>query len=458
MTTDTQSLSELDRARSLHPYTMLAAHLERGPLIITEGEGIRVRDSEGREYIDAMAGLWCVNVGWGRNEIADAMAEQARRLAYYHSFTGMANEPAIHLADKVLAHAPEGMSKVFFGCTGSDANDTNVKLTWYYNNLLGRPEKKKILSRHRAYHGVTLAAASLSGLSSMHQKFDLPLSWVRHLDAPHHYQGAAPGMSEREFAQQLAGQLEQVIEEEGAHTIAAMIAEPVQGAGGVILPPEGYFEAIVPILRRHDILLIADEVVCGFGRLGTWFGSHAYGLEPDLMTLAKGLSSGYAPISATVVSDRIWRVMLEADLDGYFAHGFTYSCHPVSCAAALANLDIVEREDLVGNAARVGEHFQRRLRERFEDHPHVGEVRGMGLIGAVELVADKAKKTPYAAEQKIGAKLAGAALEEGLICRALPQSNAVSFSPPLSITAQECDEVVERLGVALEKIASELAV
>jgi L-2,4-diaminobutyrate transaminase len=348
------------------------------------------------------------------------------------------------------------MSKAFFGCTGSDANDTNVKLIWYYHNLIGKPAKKKLIARHRAYHGVTVATASLSGLSSMHQGYDLPIPQVLHTDNPHYYWGAEPGTSEREWSRELARRLERLIEREGPDTIAAFFAEPVMGAGGVILPPEGYFEEIIPVLRRHDILLVADEVICGFGRLGKWFGCHVYDLEPDLVTVAKGLSSGYLPISASLVSERIWQVLKNADNGGYFAHGFTYSAHPTSAAAALANLEIVEREDLPGNAQRVGAHFQKALREAVAEHSLVGEVRGLGLIAAVELVRDRARKQAFAMTDRIAPRLARHCLAEGLICRALPQSNAVSFAPPLVLTVAEADEIVERFARGLARLTHEL--
>jgi L-2,4-diaminobutyrate transaminase len=450
-----ERLAELDRRASLHPYTLLAAHQRTGPTVIVSGEGVRVRDSAGRVFIDAMAGLWCVNVGWGRNEIVDAMAHQARELAFFHSFSSMANEPAIALAARLADLAPAPIAKAFFGCTGSDANDTNVKLVWYYNNLLGRPRKKKLIARRRAYHGVTVASASLSGLPSMHRGFDLPLPQVIHVETPHHWSRARDGESERELSVRLARELEETIEREGPDTVAAFFAEPVMGAGGVIPPPEGYFEAIVPVLRRHDVLLVVDEVICGFGRLGRWFGAELYGLEPDLMTLAKGLTSGYQPLSASLVSERVWNVLLGADKDGYFAHGFTYSAHPVCAAAALANLDLIERDDLVGNAERTGTFFQRELRAAVQGHPLVGEVRGLGLIAAVELVADKAGKTPFPLDQKVAPRVARLAWEEGLICRALPESNALSFSPPLVITEEECREVVARFARALERFAKE---
>ena len=311
-----------------------------------------------------MAGLWCVAIGYGRTEVAEAMAAQSRRLAFYHTFTSMSNEPQIRLADRLLALAPGRMSKVFFGTSGSEANDTQVKLVWYYNNLRGRPGKKKIIARRQGFHGTTVAAASLTGIEAFHRAFDLPLPQILHTSPAYHYRYAEPGQSEEDYASALAAELEQLIEREGPETVAAFIAEPVMGAGGVVPPPRGYFEKVQRVLRRHDVLMIADEVICGFGRLGRMFGSVVYGIEPDLVTVAKQLTSGYFPLSACFVSEDIWNVLREGSPDlGPFAHGFTYSGHPVGAAAALANLDIVLSEDLVGNAARVGQYLQERLRD-----------------------------------------------------------------------------------------------
>jgi L-2,4-diaminobutyrate transaminase len=300
---DADNLAELDRRSSLHPFTSIAEQQAVGPHIIVSGSGIRIKDAEGREYIDAMAGLWCVNVGYGRQELIEAMRQQAERLPYYHSFMGLANEPAIRLADRLAERTPGTLRKVFFGNSGSDANDTQVKLVWYYNNLLGRPQKKKILARWGGYHGVTVASASLTGLPPLHKAFDLPIDRFGHVGRPHYYWDARPGESESEFSKRLAEELDQRIQQEGPDTVAAFIAEPLQAAGSVIAPPQGYFESIVPVLKKHDVLLIADEVVCGFGRLGRWFGSEYYGLQPDLMTVAKGLTSAYLPMSAVIVSD-----------------------------------------------------------------------------------------------------------------------------------------------------------
>ncbi len=449
------SLEDLDRQSVFHPFTSIQDHLVEGPLVITDASGVRVRAHDGREYIDAMAGLWCVNVGYGRRELVEAMTAQASRLPYYHSFASMSNEPVIRLAARLVAMAPGKMSKVFFANSGSEANDTQLKLIRYYNNLRGKREKKKILSRRAAYHGVTLGATSLSGLPPMHAIFDLPLPGFFHLERPSHYWHAPPGVSEEEFSGILAAELEALIAREGADTIAAMFVEPVMGAGGVIVPPKGYFERIVPILRAHDILLVVDEVICGFGRLGTPFGSNYYQLEPDLMTIAKGLTSGYLPMSACLVSERVWEDIRERSRDqGPFAHGYTYSGHPTPAAVALANLDLMERERLFDRAASTGAYLQQRLRE-LASHPLVGEVRGVGMIAGVELVASKAEKKPFPPALLAGAKVSRRALADGLITRAL--RDTLAFSPPLILEKSDVDRIVEIVGRALDATASELA-
>ncbi|HVR30794.1 MAG TPA: aminotransferase [Thermoanaerobaculia bacterium] len=449
------TLEDLDRSSLFHPFTSIQRHLVEGPLVITDASGVRVRDRAGREYIDAMAGLWCVNVGYGRRELVEAMTAQASRLPYYHSFASMSNEPVIRLAARLIEMAPGRMSKVFFANSGSEANDTQIKLVRAYNNLRGRPEKKKILSRRAAYHGVTLGATSLSGLPPMHAIFDLPLPGFLHLERPSHYWNAPPGASEEEFSDLLATELETVIEREGASTIAAMFVEPVQGAGGVIVPPRGYFERIVPILRAHDILLVADEVICGFGRLGTLFGSSYYGLEPDLVTIAKGLTSGYLPMSAVLVGERVWEGLREGSAkQGPFAHGYTYSGHPVPAAVAHANLDLMERENLVAKAAQTGAYLQQRLRAAFADHPLVGEVRGVGMIAGIELVASRSEKRPFPPAVEAGSRLSRHLLAGGLISRAL--RDTLAFSPPLVLEKADVDQIVEIFGRGLDAVGPEL--
>ncbi|MEE2778183.1 MAG: aminotransferase [Acidobacteriota bacterium] len=449
------SLEDLDRRTLIHPYTSIADHEASGPMIIDSADGVRIRDRAGNEYIDAMAGLWCVNVGYGRTELIDAMAEQGRKLPYYHLFASMSNEPAIRLAKRLTDLAPANLTKVFFANSGSEANDTQIKIVRYYNNVLGRPRKKKILSRQAAYHGVTLGATSLSGLPPMHGVFDLPLDGFLHLSRPHHYWDAPVGTTEEEFSAILGRELEQKIDEEGADTIAAMIVEPVMGAGGVIVPPQGYFENIVPILRANDILLIVDEVICGFGRLGRWFGSERFGLEPDLMSIAKGLTSGYFPMSASVVSEEIWEVLRKgSEVHGPFSHGHTYTAHPLAAATAMANLDVIERDGLIEKAAQTEPYLQNRLRTALADHPLVGEVRGLGMLAAVELVAQKTAKTPFAPEMKAGQRLSNLLREEGVISRAM--RDTLAMSPPLILERADVDTIVDAFALCLDRLVPEL--
>ena len=449
-------LEEMDRQSLLHPYTSIADHLRRGPLVVAGANGVHVEDIHGKRYIDAMGGLWCVNIGYGREEMVEAIAAQARDLAYYHLFFSMSQEPAIRLADRVLSLMPERMSKVFFCNSGSEANDTQVKIAWYYNHLRGKPEKRKIISRRRGYHGVTVAAASMTGLPNLHRSFNLPLDGFVHTSAPHHYWEAEPGMSEREFSRRLAADLEALIEKEGPETCAAFIAEPVMGAGGVVPPPEGYFDEIQPILAEHDILFIADEVICGFGRLGRWFGCERFDLEPDMISIAKGLTSAYVPMSAAVVSEKVWQVLKDGSPEtGPFAHGYTYGGHPVAAAAGLKTIEIMQREGLIEHAASMESCLQGRLREAFADHPLVGEVRGLGLMAGIELVADKERKIPFGAERDIAGRLAGRLLDEGMICRGM--INTVCFSPPLTITEADVEEIVDKFGRGLAAFGDELA-
>jgi L-2,4-diaminobutyrate transaminase len=445
-----------DREHVFHPFTVLGQHETAGPLMIVSGSGSTVRDLQGREYIDGMAGLWCVNAGYGRREIADALHAQALKLPYYHSFSSMATEAPALLAERILALSPVPMSKVFFGTSGSDANDSQVKLVWFYNNVLGRPAKKKIIARDRGYHGVTIASASLTGFAGMHKNFDLPLPQIKHTTAPHRLWEAEPGMSDEAFSQKLADDLEALILAEGPDTVAAFIAEPVLAAGGVVAPPAGYFPAIQEVLRRYDVLLIADEVVTGFGRLGRWFGTEALGLEPDLITVAKGITSAYVPLSGCMVSERVWRAIVDGSEGTAFGHGYTYTSHPLAAAAALANLDIIEQEGLVAQAGSRGTYLLARLREAVADHPLVGEVRGLGLMAAVELVASREPLRAFDPSRKVGARVTQACLERGLITRALPAADTISFSPPFVITESEIDTIAEVVKAAVEAVALEL--
>jgi 4-aminobutyrate---pyruvate transaminase len=448
------SAASRDIAFHLHPYTHLKRHESEGPLVITEGKGIYVYDENGKEYIEGLAGLWCASLGFGEERLAQAAARQMQKLPFYHIFNHKTHDVAAELAERLIGLMPVKMSKVFFNNSGSEANDSAVKMVWYYNNARGRHRKKKIISRMKGYHGVTIAAASLTGLPNNHRDFDLPIANIRHADCPHHYRFAKPGESEEAFATRLAESLEAQILREDPETVAAFIAEPVMGAGGVIIPPRTYFEKIQQVLRKYDVLLIADEVICGFGRTGAMFGTETFGLKPDIMTMAKALSSAYLPISATVISDELYQAFVaQSEKIGVFAHGFTYSAHPVCCAVALETLRIYEERDILGHIRQVAPRFLDGLR-RFADHPLVGEVRGVGLLAGVELVKDKASKAPFDPKAGVGAIFAARAQEHGLILRAM--GDAVALCPPLIITADEIDEMLRRFGKALEETAAAL--
>jgi 4-aminobutyrate--pyruvate transaminase len=449
------STASRDIAYHLHPYTHLKKHESEGPLVITEGKGIYVYDDAGKEYIEGLAGLWCTSLGFSENRLVEAATRQLKQLPYYHIFNHKAHEGAGELAERIIRLMPVPMSKVFFNNSGSEANDSAVKMVWYFNNARGRHRKKKIIARMKGYHGVTVASASLTGLPNNHRDFDLPIAQIRHADCPHHYRFARPGESEEEFATRLADSLEAQILREDPETVAAFIAEPVMGAGGVIVPPRTYFEKIQKVLKKYEVLLIADEVICGFGRTGNMFGSESYGLKPDIMTVAKALSSAYLPISATIINDELYQAFVaQSEKIGVFAHGFTYSAHPVACAVALETLKIYEERDILGHVRKVGPQLQEGLR-RFASHPLVGEIRGVGLLAGVELVKDQASKAPFDPKQGVGAIFAARAQEHGLILRAMVDS--VALCPPLIITADEVEEMLRRFGRALEDTAVAVA-
>ena len=456
-----QDLIDRDRKVTFHSSTHLRdfAHGDAPGRVITGGKGIHIRDKDGREFIDAFAGLYCVNIGYGRTEVAEAIYQQALELSYYHTYVGHSNEPQIALSEKILGLAGPGMSKVYYGLGGSDANETQLKIVRYYNNVLGRPQKKKVISRMRGYHGSGLATGSLTGLKAFHDQFDLPLAGILHTEAPYYYHRAAEpeGMSEREFSAHCAGKLEEMILAEGPETVAAFIGEPVLGTGGIVPPPEGYWEAIQAVLARYDVLLIADEVVCGFGRIGSDFGSHFYGIKPDLITVAKGLTSAYQPLSGVIVGDRVWAVLEQGTAQyGPIGHGWTYSGHALGCAAALANLAIIEREGLTANAAETGGYLQQAMATAFGDHPIVGNVRGVGMLAALEFSANPEKREHFDPALKIGPRIAAAALEENLIARAMPQGDILGFAPPLVTTRAEVDEIVARARRAVDGVTDAL--
>lgn len=446
-------LSQWDHDHFFHPSTHLG-QFARGEMpnrIITGGEGVYITDREENRLLDAFAGLYCVNVGYGRQEIAEAIATQARELSYYHSYVGHGTEASITLAKMIIERAPANMSRVYFGLGGSDANETNIKLVWYYNNVLGRSEKKKIISRWRGYHGSGLMSGSLTGLELFHKQFDLPLAPVLHTDAPYYYRREDLSLSEEAFSAQCAERLESMILAEGADTIAAFIAEPVLGTGGLVPPPKGYWQAIQSVLDKHDILLIADEVVTGFGRLGTMFGSDHYGMKPDLITIAKGLTSAYAPLSGTIVSEHMWKVLEQGtDKFGPIGHGWTYSAHPICAAAGVANLQLIDQLGLVENAAAMGRYLNDTMSSALADHLHVGEVRGEGMMCAVELVENKDDRIFYEPTNKTAPMVAAEMLKRGVIARAMPQGDIIGFSPPLCINKSEIDTVVEATYAAVK--------
>ncbi|WP_028034437.1 aspartate aminotransferase family protein [Chelativorans sp. J32] len=448
-------LSQWDRNAFFHPSTHLAQHArgETPSRIVTGGKGVYIEDRDGNKLLDAFAGLYCVNVGYGRTEITDAIAEQARELAYYHAYVGHGTEASITLAQMIIDRAPKGMSKVYFGLGGSDANETNVKLVWYYNNILGRPEKKKIISRWRGYHGSGLMTGSLTGLAGFHAKFDLPLPYVVHTEAPYYLRRPDASMDEAAFVAHCVAELEALIEREGADTIAAFIGEPVLGTGGIVPPPAGYWEAIQSVLERHDILLIADEVVTGFGRLGSMFGSDHYGIRPDIITIAKGLTSAYAPLSGSIVGDRVWKVLEQGtDENGPIGHGWTYSAHPLCTAAGVANLKLVDSLNLVQNAAETGAYFLKSMREALGGHANVAEVRGEGMLCAVELAKDPGNRVFFSADEKVGPRVAAEMLKQGVITRAMPQGDILGFAPPLCLTREEADIVVAATAKAVSTV------
>jgi 4-aminobutyrate--pyruvate transaminase len=448
MTQTLTPAAQRDIAHHLHPYTQLRQLEREGPLVIVRGDGVHVIDEHGNRYIEGMAGLWCASLGFSETRLADAAARQMRTLPYYHTFSGKVPGPVTDLVEAMSRWSPMPGARVLFANSGSESNDTAFKLVRYYNNARGRPNKKKIVARVKGYHGVTAAAASMSGIPMMHQHFDLPLPGIVRVGCPHHYQFAEAGESESAFVERLARELEETIQREGPDTIAAFIAEPVMGAGGVVIPPPGYFDRVQAILRKHDILLIADEVITGFGRLGRAFGSQVFDLKPDLITVAKQITSAYVPLSALYVSDAIYQVVADASASvGSFGHGYTYSGHPLACAVALETLRIYESDDIVGHVQRVAPRFKQAL-SRFEGHDLVGHVRSLGLIGAIELAQDPRQRKPFDPERGVGPYFVRRAQQHGLITRSL-SGDVIAFSPPLIISEPEIDAMFERAQRAL---------
>lgn len=432
----------------IHPYTNLARHREVGPLILNEGRGIYLYDDTGKRYLEGMAGLWCTALGYGNQEIAEAGAEALRRVSFTHAFSGKSHDGVIELSEKLKEIAPCPASKILFGTSGSEANDMQIKLSWYYNNARGKREKKKIISRVRGYHGVTIASASLTGLPWVHNDFDLPIAGILHTSCPHYYRFGQEGESEADFAQRMADDLEQLILREGPDTVAAFIAEPLMGAGGVLMPPAGYWEKVNAILAKYDIRFIADEVICGFGRTGNWFGTTTMGMKPQSISMAKAITSAYFPLSALTIEEDLYQAMLDESRKlGTFGHGYTYTAHPVGCAISLKTIEIYQRDKIMEHAAKMSPVFQMRLK-KLADHPMVGEARGIGLIGAVELVADKATRRPFDPKKMVGAATVNAMQELGLIVRNIQDS--IAFCPPLIITTDEIHEMFDMVERGLD--------
>ena len=450
MTIQPNSIEARDRAYHLHSYTNARALERDGAVVMERGEGIYVYDNTGKQYIEGMAGLWSVGVGFGESRLVEAAARQMSKLPYYHTFTARSHGPAIDLAEKLIQMAPVPMSKAYFTNSGSEANDTAIKMVWYRSNALGKPEKKKIISRIKGYHGVTIASASLTGLPNNHRSFDLPLPMILHTSCPHYRAFKQDGETEAAFVARCAQELEDLILREGPETVAAFIGEPLMGAGGVIVPPPGYWEAIQVVLKKYDILLIADEVICGFGRTGEMFGTTTFGLQPDIMTLSKQMSSSYQPISALLINDNVYQPMADESAKiGTFGHGVTAAGHPVAAAVALENIAIIEERNLLGNVQALAPKFQSRLKA-LEGHPLAIEARGMGLIGALELKP----REGFAAGQ-LGPKLFAIMIEKGLIARAIGDS--LALCPPMIITEAQIGTIFDTFEASLEAFEKQLA-
>jgi 4-aminobutyrate--pyruvate transaminase len=449
------SAAARDIAYYIHPQTNLRRHAEIGPVVVNKGDGVYVEDENGHRYMETVAGLWCAALGFSANErIARVAYEQMRKLGYYHTYRHAANESSIDLAEKLIQLAPVPMSKVLFQCSGSEANDTAVKLAWYYHAAMGQPEKIKIIGRDRGYHGSTIAAVSVSGKPDMHADFPLPLPMMRHTEFPHYYRGHEDGESEEDYATRMADALEALILEEGPDTVAAFFAEPVMAAGGAIIPPKTYFAKMQAVLRKYDVLFVADEVVCGFGRTGNWWGSQTFDLQPDMISCAKALSAAYQPISALMINEKIHQAMLvQSDKLGAFAHGYTHAGHPVTTAVALEVIKIYEEMDIAARAREVGGHMIEGLKS-LSDHPLVGDVRGVGILAGMELMRDKAARTPFE-PGLAGPTVDRIGRENGLILRVI--GDRLAFAPPLIITVDEVDHMVEMLGRTLDQAHAELS-
>jgi len=432
----------------VHPFTNLKRHRDTGPTILERGQGVHLFDDRGQKYIDGLAGLWCTSLGFGNEELIEAAASQMRKLPFSSMFTGKSHEPAIELAEKLKEIAPGSPSKVLFSSGGSDANDMQVKLTWYYNNARGMPQKKKIISRMRAYHGITVASGSLTGLPPVHTDFDLPIKNVAYTSCPDFYRGAAEGETEDQFTDRMARDLEDLIKKEGPDTVAAFIAEPVMGAGGVVIPPKSYFPKINKVLAAHDVRIISDEVICGFGRTGEWFGAQSLGFQPTSISVAKAITSGYFPLGAITIEEPLYQAMLsESEKIGVFGHGFTYTGHPVGCAIALKTIEIYQRERILDRIRALAPVFAERMR-RLAQHELVGNTRSIGLIGGVELVADRKARRLFDPKQGVGAYCLNECQKLGLITRAI--GDTIAVCPPLIITEAQLNELFDMLEQAVK--------
>lgn len=449
MTAPLTNTQTRDLEALLHTYANPALLRSGASQTISKGKGIHVYDETGKPFIEAMSGLWCCGLGFDNAELVDAATQQLKTLPYYHLFSGKSHEPAVELAEKIKDKAPGNMARVMYQSSGSEANETQIKLAWYYNNAMGRPEKKKIISRVKGYHGVTIVSGSMTGLPYNHKDFDLPVDRILHGPTPHFWREGQEGEDEAAFCARMASELEALIEREGADTIAAFIAEPVMGAGGVIVPPMDYFPAIMPVLKAHDILCISDEVICGFGRTGNWFGSQTFGMEPTSLSMAKQLTAGFVPLSAVAINrDMADVIESNAEAIGVFGHGFTYGGHPLGCAVGLKALEIYERDDIPAKVAGLAPHFAAHLDRLASEHPLVGEARHGGLLGALELSPDK---TPAMFEQpgKVGARAAAEMLKEGVILRAIVDS--LAFCPPMISTEEDIDAIFAAVRPALDR-------
>ena len=453
-TTNKHHQHKLQEKGFMHPFTNLRAHEELGPVIIERGEGCWVWDDQGNKYLEGMASLWCANLGFNNERLINAAHEQMKKLPYFHNFTHKGTVPVSELTEKLLKLCPIDNGHVFYASSGSEANDTAIKMVWYYHNAIGKPDKKKIIAREKAYHGVTLGAASLSGIPSLHKDFDLPLPQMKHVSCPHFYKYGKEGETEDEYSTRLAKEIEDRILSEGPDTVAAFIAEPIMGAGGVFYPPKGYFEKVQPILKKYDVLMIADEVVFGFGRTGDWFGSDTFNIKPDIVTVAKGITAAYLPLSGTIISDKIYQAIADrAQENVTFAHGFTYSGHPVCAAVALEALKIYEEMDVPAVVRKVAPALQEPLKA-LADHPLVGNVRGVGLVGGVEIVKNKATKESFAFEQFIGKRVFEACHKKGVIIRAM--GDVIGISPPLIVSEEECGIIMKALKEALDEVYTDV--